>query len=73
MSEIQNRVFEFVCNEILVHHCPPTIVEIQRHFGWKSPNAAEEHVERLVKAGKLTRLKRGPRNIRLPEAPQVAA
>lgn len=32
---------------------PPTRAEIAREFGWRSPNAAEEHVRALARKGRL--------------------
>lgn len=34
----------------------PTLPVIARHFGYASPNAANDHVQALVRAGKLERL-----------------
>ena len=33
---------------------PPTRAEIAKHFGFKSPNAAEEHLRAIERKGELT-------------------
>jgi len=44
---------------------PPTRVEIARHFGFSSPNAAEQHLKVLAKKGVLDLVPGASRGIRL--------
>ena len=44
----QQEIFDFVKNHISTTGMPPTRVEIAREIGFKSPNAAEEHLKALV-------------------------
>lgn len=49
----QLAVFEFVVAHQLQEGMPPTRVDIARHFGFRSPNAAEEHLRALARKGVL--------------------
>jgi SOS-response transcriptional repressor LexA len=51
----QRRVLEFVQSFRAQHGCSPTCLEIARNFGWKSPNAAHDHIEALSRRGFITR------------------
>lgn len=46
---------------------PPTRAEIARILGYKSPNAAEEHIKALAKKGAIEIVPGASRGIRLPE------
>jgi repressor LexA len=47
---------------------PPTRAEIARILGYKSPNAAEEHIKALAKKGAIEIVPGASRGIRLPES-----
>ncbi|MEO0368925.1 MAG: transcriptional repressor LexA [Pseudomonadota bacterium] len=47
----QQEIFDFILNAIMVDGAPPTRVEIAAHFGFKSANAAEDHLKALQKKG----------------------
>ncbi len=49
----QNEIFEFIKKEIEFNGYPPTRSEIAKVFGFKSPNAAEDHLKALKKKGVL--------------------
>jgi len=46
---------------------PPTRAEIARILGYKSPNAAEEHIKALAKKGAIEIVPGASRGIRLPD------
>lgn len=47
---------------------PPTRAEIARILGYKSPNAAEEHIKALARKGAIEIVPGASRGIRLPES-----
>lgn len=47
---------------------PPTRDEIARHFGWRSPNSAQCHIEALRRKGALTTVPGTSRGLRLTQA-----
>ena len=49
----QSEIFEFIKREIEFNGYPPTRSEIAKVFGFKSPNAAEDHLKALKKKGVL--------------------
>ena len=50
----QSEIFEFIKKEIEFNGYPPTRSEIAKVFGFKSPNAAEDHLKALKKKVSLT-------------------
>jgi repressor LexA len=46
---------------------PPTRVEIAQHFGFRSPNAAEEHLQALHRKGELFITRGCARGIAFPD------
>ena len=53
LTKRQNEIFNFIKQEIESNGYPPTRSEISRTFGFKSPNAAEDHLRALKKKGVL--------------------
>lgn len=53
LTKRQNEIFNFIKEEIESNGYPPTRSEISRTFGFKSPNAAEDHLKALKKKGVL--------------------
>lgn len=54
MRELTSRqaaVLAYVCKHRAEHQIPPTRVEIAREFGFRSPNAAEDHLQALARKG----------------------
>lgn len=51
----QLAVLSFIRSFITEHHYPPTMREINEHFGWKSTNAAFTHLDALEHKGFITR------------------
>lgn len=61
----QQEIFDFVKNHISTTGMPPTRVEIAREIGFKSPNAAEEHLKALARKGYIEMLSGTSRGIRI--------
>ena len=51
----QEEVLAFIKSHINKIGFPPTILEIQKEFSFKSPNAVQEHLKALVRKGYLRR------------------
>ena len=65
----QTQIFELIKEKISETGMPPTRAEIADYFGFKSANAAEEHLKALAKKGYIQMLAGTSRGIRLtPEA-----
>ncbi len=47
----QQEVLEFMAGHIVRKQRPPTRAEIAAHFGFASPNAAEQHIQALERDG----------------------
>ena len=65
LTERQKEIFDFVKNHITTTGMPPTRVEIAREIGFKSPNAAEEHLKALARKGYIEMLSGTSRGIRI--------
>ncbi|WP_301099734.1 transcriptional repressor LexA [Otariodibacter sp.] len=61
----QQEIFDFLKQYIEMTGMPPTRVEIAREIGFKSPNAAEEHLKALAKKGYIEILSGTSRGIRI--------
>lgn len=64
----QEQVFDLIKKYIDDSGYPPTRAEIAKEFGFKSPNAAEEHLRSLQKKGVISIVPATSRGIRLNEA-----
>ena len=75
----QQQVFDFITASVEEAGMPPTRVEIARQFGFRSINAAEQHLRALARKGAIALLAGTSRGIRLnrpaglPVVGQVAA
>ena len=63
----QQQVFDLIKEKISDTGMPPTRAEIASFFGFKSANAAEEHLKALAKKGYIEMLPGTSRGIRLTE------
>lgn len=63
MTETQQKVLEFIRNRARQTQRGLTFREIQAKFGWRSSNAAQDHVRALRNAGVLRTDLRGARSI----------
>ena len=68
LTRRQSEILAFLKSKIEETGYPPTRVEIAEEFGFKSPNAAEEHLKALAKKGAIEMVPGASRGIRLPSA-----
>lgn len=67
LTNRQQEIFNLIKETISDTGMPPTRAEIARFFGFKSANAAEEHLKALAKKGYIEMLPGTSRGIRLAE------
>jgi repressor LexA len=65
MTARQGEILEFIRNTLADSGAPPTREEIARAFGFRSLNAAEQHLQALQKKGLIELLAGTSRGIRL--------
>ena len=63
----QQEVFDFIKEYLDDNGMPPTRAEIATKLGFKSPNAAEEHLKALARKGAIEMVPGASRGIRIPE------
>src|SRR5688500_6087530 len=63
----QAEILELIRSHVEATGFPPTRAEIARILGFRSVNAAEEHVKALVKKGVIELLPNASRGIRLAQ------
>lgn len=63
----QQQVLDLIKQHIVDTGYPPTRADIARELGFKSPNAAEEHLKALAKKGAIEMIPGASRGIRVPE------
>jgi len=71
MSELtprQRDILRFIQNALLESGMPPTRAEIAAEMGFKSPNAAEEHLRALQRKGVLDLIPGASRGIQLRDS-----
>lgn len=68
LTSRQEQVLQLIKNYAEETGYPPTRAEIARILGYKSANAAEEHIKALAKKGALEIIPGASRGIRLPES-----
>lgn len=61
----QRQIFDFISTEIRERHRAPTRAEIATQFGFRSANAAEDHVRALARRGVVATDRKVARGIRL--------
>ena len=64
-GQTRRQVHAYV-RERLAEGSPPTVREVQRHFGFKAVQSARQHLEALVEEGALTKEAGRARGYRLP-------
>jgi repressor LexA len=67
LTKRQQQIYNLIKEKIQDTGMPPTRAEIAKHFGFKSANAAEEHLKALAKKGYIEMLAGTSRGIRLVE------
>jgi repressor LexA len=63
----QQQIFDLIKSHIDDTGYPPTRAEIAKVFGFRSANAAEEHLKALARKGMIEMVPGASRGIRLPE------
>ena len=71
-GQTRGRIFQFVQDRVL-GGLPPTVREVQAAFGFRSVQTAREHLEALVREGRLAKEKGKARGYRLPDRTGPAA
>ena len=66
----QQQVLDFIKLYLKTHYMPPTRAEIARELGFRSANAAEEHLKALARKGAVEMIPGASRGIRLPQDDQ---
>jgi repressor LexA len=64
----QRQVLKFIQDSLVEHGLPPTRAEIAEALGFKSPNAAEEHLRALQRKGVLDLRPGASRGIQLKDS-----
>jgi repressor LexA len=68
LTQRQQQVLNIVRQHIEETGYPPTRADIARELGFKSANAAEEHLKALARKGAIEMIPGASRGIRLPES-----
>lgn len=68
LTQRQQQVLDFVRQHISDTGFPPTRADIAQELGFKSANAAEEHLKALARKGAIQMVAGASRGIRLPES-----
>jgi repressor LexA len=63
LTERQREILDFILSFRRENGCSPSIPEIQRHFGIRSPNGVAGHLHALEVKGAIRRADRGSRSI----------
>lgn len=61
----QQQIYDLIRDHISVTGMPPTRAEIAQQLGFRSPNAAEEHLKALARKGVIEMIAGASRGIRL--------
>ncbi|HUH61106.1 MAG TPA: transcriptional repressor LexA [Candidimonas sp.] len=70
LTERQQQILDLVRSEIIRTGFPPTRAEIARALGFKSANAAEDHLKALARKGAIELTAGASRGIRLAATPE---
>ncbi len=69
LTQRQGEVLDTIRQYLRTHGAPPTRAEIARIMGFKSINAAEDHLKALAKKGAIVLSSGTARGIQLPSSP----
>src|SRR5512134_2977472 len=67
----QEQILRLISEQVARAGLPPTRAEICRAMGFRSPNAAEEHLRALARKGAIEMLAGASRGIRLKQLPGI--
>ena len=70
LTRRQAQILDLIKSHIADTGYPPTRADIAMELGFKSPNAAEEHLKALARKGAIEMIPGTSRGIRLPESEQ---
>lgn len=70
LTDRQRDVLRFIKDFMRSRGYPPTVREVARKFGYRSPLAAKQHIDALVRKGYLRRAPGISRGLSAAEAPQ---
>ncbi|ASP40270.1 repressor LexA [Bacterioplanes sanyensis] len=70
LTQRQQQVLDFVRSSLEATGFPPTRAEIAKQLGFRSPNAAEEHLKALARKGAIEIMPGASRGIRIVEEEQ---
>ena len=73
LTKRQQEIFDFILECMAANGAPPTRVEIADHFGFRSPNAAEDHLKALDKKGHIELRSGTSRGIFINEAARLGS
>ena len=73
LTKRQADVLRVIRQSLSDYGYPPTRAEIAQVLGFKSANAAEEHLKALARKGAIKMVPGASRGIRLPEPRRAAA
>ena len=65
LTERQRQIYDLIKDNIQTTGMPPTRAEIAQKLGFRSANAAEEHLKALAKKGAIEMIAGSSRGIRL--------
>ena len=71
LTDRQEQILNYIRDYLAETGFPPTRSEIAQEMGFKSPNAAEEHLRALARKGAIEMLPGTSRGIRLPISEQL--
>jgi len=66
-GQTRDKIYQFVRQQLL-EGFPPTVREIQHHFGFSAVQTVQEHLRRLVDEGRLIKQKGKARGYALPQS-----
>ena len=73
LTDRQQEILDLIRQTVARTGFPPTRAEIARALGFRSPNAAEDHLKALARKGAIELTAGASRGIRLKEAADAAA
>lgn len=73
LTKRQQEIFDFILDCMIANGAPPTRVEIADFFGFRSPNAAEDHLKALDKKGHIELRAGTSRGIFITEAARIGS
>jgi repressor LexA len=66
-GQTREKIYEFMRDQLLAG-MPPSVREVQRHFGFRAVQTAQAHLEQLVAEGRLHKHQGQARGYALPES-----